>query len=113
MHNGEAVRQFISKRVIPVMRNKLSNSNYIFRYHDLRATFGMNLSESQMRLVEEGKQSLHEATEYIKARMGHASTEMTDRYLNYKSNLDAVIVYQENYEEYISNLLDFSNKKSL
>ncbi|EIK9884155.1 site-specific integrase [Salmonella enterica] len=113
MHNGEAVRQFISKRVIPIMRNKLANDNYIFRYHDLRATFGMNLSESQMRLVEEGKLSLHEAREYVKASMGHASAEMTDRYLNYKSNLDAVIALQENFEEYINNILDFSNKESL
>ena len=73
----------------------------------------MNLSESQMRLVEEGKLSLHEAREYVKARMGHANTEMTDRYLNYESNLDAVIALQENFEEYINNILDFSNKESL
>ncbi|HCD1335666.1 TPA: site-specific integrase, partial [Klebsiella variicola subsp. variicola] len=81
MHNGEAVRQFISKRVIPIMRDKLSNEKYTFRFHDLRATFGMNLSESQISLVEEGKQSLHDAREYVKARMGHSSIEITDRYL--------------------------------
>lgn len=113
MHNGEAVRQFISKRVTPTMKVKLSNDRYIFRFHDLRATFGMNLSESQMRLVEEGKLSLHEAREYVKARMGHATTEMTDRYLNYRSNFDTLIAHQENYEDYINTLLGHVNQECL
>ncbi|MGS4823221.1 tyrosine-type recombinase/integrase [Raoultella terrigena] len=113
MHNGEAVRQFISKMVIPIMRDKLSNDKYTFRYHDLRATFGMNLLESQMRLVEEKKQSLHEAREYVKARMGHATTEMTDRYLNYKNTSDMLMTHQEDYEEYINILLANINKEQL
>jgi len=113
MHNGEAVRQFISKKVLPSMRNKLANDNYIFRYHDLRATFGMNLSESQMKLVELGKQSLHEAREYVRARMGHATTEITDRYLNYKSNFDTLIKHQDNYEDYINSLLSHTNEEYL
>ena len=113
MHNGEAVRQFISRTVIPTMRVKLSDNKYIFRFHDLRATFGMNLSESQMRLVEEGKQSLYEAREYVKARMGHTTTEMTDRYLNYKSNFDTLMTHQENYEDYINILLGHFNTECL
>ncbi|HHB8353490.1 TPA: tyrosine-type recombinase/integrase [Klebsiella pneumoniae] len=113
MHNGEAVRQFISKRVIPIMRDKLSNEKYTFRFHDLRATFGMNLSESQISLVEEGKQSLHDAREYVKARMGHSSIEITDRYLNYKVNLNTLMSHQENYEEYINFLLSNVDKEYL
>lgn len=113
MHNGEAVRQFISKRVIPIMRDKLSNEKYTFRFHDLRATFGMNLSESQISLVEEGKQSLHDAREYVKARMGHSSIEITDRYLNYKVNLNTLMSHQENYEEYINFLLSHVDKEYL
>ncbi|VTO24550.1 Site-specific recombinase XerD [Klebsiella variicola] len=112
MHNGEAVRQFISKRVIPIMRSKLSNDKYTFRFHDLRATFGMNLSESQMRLVEEGKQSLYNAREYVKARMGHTTLEMTDRYLNSKINYNTYMSHQENYEEYINILLSRVEKES-
>lgn len=113
MHNGEAVRQFISKRIIPTLRIKLSDDRYTFRFHDLRATFGMNLTESQMRLIEEGKQNLHEAREYVKARMGHTTTEMTDRYLNYKSNFDTLMEHQESYEDYINILLGHVNKECL
>ncbi|VUT17244.1 hypothetical protein SB6421_05725 [Klebsiella huaxiensis] len=66
-----------------------------------------------MRLVEEGKQSLYEAREYVKARMGHTTTEMTDRYLNYKSNFDTLMTHQENYEDYINILLGHFNTECL
>ncbi|MFV8157736.1 hypothetical protein ACNQ0Y_25465, partial [Enterobacter cloacae complex sp.6730552] len=81
LHNGEAVRQFIKNRIIPLMREKLKNPFYTFKYHDLRATFGMNLTSSLLENVNKGKISLHDAREYVKNRMGHSSSTTTDLYL--------------------------------
>lgn len=48
------------------MREKLKNPFYTFKYHDLRATFGMNLTSSLLENVNKGKISLHDAREYVK-----------------------------------------------
>jgi hypothetical protein len=45
--------------------------------------------------------------------MGHATTEMTDRYLNYKNTSDMLMTHQEDYEEYINILLANINKEQL
>lgn len=112
LHNGEAVRQFIKNRVIPMMRKRLARSNYTYKYHDLRATFGMNLTSSLLASVKEGKITLHDAREYVKSRMGHLSSNTTDLYLNYRSNLSSYTTYQEQYELHLQTLIDkiWSNK---
>lgn len=105
LHNGEAVRQFIKNRVIPLMREKLKKPSYTYKYHDLRATFGMNLTSSLLVNVNKGKISLHDAREYVKNRMGHSSSTTTDLYLNYRSNLSNYKSYQEGYELHLQKLI--------
>ncbi|WP_431074803.1 tyrosine-type recombinase/integrase [Enterobacter ludwigii] len=112
LHNGEAVRQFIKYRVIPLMREKLKNPYYTFKYHDLRATFGMNLTSSLLENVNKGKISLHDAREYVKNRMGHSSSTTTDLYLNYRSNLSNYKSYQEEYELHLQKLISKLGDKS-
>lgn len=106
LHNGEAIRQFIKNRVIPLMRKRLANSSYTYKYHDLRATFGMNLTSSLLANVNEGKIPLHDAREYVKCRMGHLSSNTTDLYLNCRSNLSSYSTYQEQFELHLQTLID-------
>jgi integrase len=51
---GVDIRQFVAE-----IRNKiqLKHPGFYFRFHDLRATFGMNMLETLMQLVEKGKKT--------------------------------------------------------
>ncbi len=105
-HNGEGVRQFIQNRLIPQVKNLLKDLSFKFKFHDLRATYGMNLTISQINMVEKLEKTLHEAREYVRCRMGHESHETTDLYLSYSHNLAHINNVQESYEEHIIHLTE-------
>ncbi|MET0065538.1 MAG: hypothetical protein ABW076_04255 [Candidatus Thiodiazotropha sp.] len=109
INSGQSVRQFIGRRVIPLMRKKLSELEFRYKFHDLRATYGMNLTDHELKLVRKDIVSLHQAREFVKARMGHTNHDTTDLYLNYRQNLDLVRQAQSNFEK---NLLDLVNNIS-
>lgn len=102
---GQTSRQFIAERVIPYIRLKSGNSSFSYSLHDLRATFGMNETDHQMKLVNAGKITLHQAREHVKLKMAHESASITDRYLNYRANQAMVSHAQENYETHIARLM--------
>lgn len=101
---GQGVRQFITERVIPFIRKKYNVPAFHYQFHDTRATAGMNLTEHQLRLVEQGKATLHEAHEYVRVWMGHDSTATTDRYLQFKQNLVIARWAEHRYEGHLKNL---------
>lgn len=68
-----------------------------FKFHDLRASFGMNLLESQLQHLPE-EHSAMTAVEYVQARMGHRNISTTLQYLNYKSRLQWRSKIQHEYE---------------
>jgi hypothetical protein len=43
---GQAVRQFIRDELLPMMRARLGNPRYEFSFHDLRATYGLNMVDT-------------------------------------------------------------------
>jgi hypothetical protein len=102
---GQGVRQFISERIIPAIRTK-HDAHFHYRFHDLRASFGMNLTDSQIALVESKKITLHEAREYVKTRMGHTSSATTDIYLNYRKKLNHARFAIADFERHLQTLLD-------
>jgi integrase len=57
---GQGVRQYIRDYLIPMIRDGHSAS-FHYRFHDLRATFGMNLLDKLLKLVQEGRMTLSEA----------------------------------------------------
>jgi integrase len=68
-----------------------------FGFHDLRATFGMNLLETLLGYIDEknekerskgGKDFIGSmwALEQVQERMGHADMKTTMQYLNYRRN---------------------------
>lgn len=103
--NGQAVRQFIKDRVIPHIQSK-NHHNFQYRFHDLRASYGMNLTDDQLERVKSGDITLHQAREFVKVRMGHASSSTTDRYLQYRQNLEIASEINVAYHEHLRKIMD-------
>ncbi|SDT96183.1 tyrosine-type recombinase/integrase [Geopseudomonas guangdongensis] len=84
IQDGASLRQHIREILLPRIYSE-NPSFQDFTFHDLRASFGMNLLESQLKHM--GDQRITAALEYVQQRMGHSSKETTMQYLNYKSRL--------------------------
>jgi integrase len=104
LKSGQAVRQFITERVIPFVRKKYNTPIFHYQFHDTRATAGMNLTDHQLQLVEQGKATLHEVREYVRVWMGHDSSVTTDRYLQHKQNLRIARWAEHRYEGHLKSL---------
>lgn len=76
-----------------------------FSFHDLRATFGMNLLDKLMPLVDSKELKLSHALIHIKERMGHSSLSTTEKYLNFRERHKIKEQAQDNYETYLMELL--------
>lgn len=105
-HNkvGQGVRQFIIEKVIPLIREKHNVPNFHYRFHDLRATAGMNWTDYGLSLVEQKKLNLREVREFVKTRMGHESAAVTDRYLQYRQHQQLTKEVTIGYEDWIKML---------
>lgn len=101
---GQPVRQFIRDYVLPLIRQQYPDFHY--QFHDTRATYGMNLTDQKLVEVARGETSLHEAREYVKTRMGHESSAITDRYLKYRGRLKLVRKANSKYDEHLRKLVD-------
>ncbi|BBU32494.1 hypothetical protein BTHE68_62280 (plasmid) [Burkholderia sp. THE68] len=102
--NGQGVRQFISERVVPYIREKYNAPRFWYQFHDIRATAGMNWTDGQLALVRRGESSLHEAREFVRVRMCHESSVVTDRYLKYRHNLKLVRSVVQEHEAHLKSL---------
>lgn len=100
---GQAIRQFIKDSLLPVIHSKY-DKNFKFRFHDLRASYGMNLTDVQLKLVEKGDITLHQARQFVKARMGHNNVATTDKYLEYRGKIKYIRKVQKDYEQHLLDL---------
>lgn len=94
--SGEAVRKYLND-ILTLMEE---NNEPIrkFSFHDLRATFGLNL----LRYLEsDSTLNLPEILEEIKERMGHGSRVITESYINYHARNKAYERVSEQYMESI------------
>jgi len=108
---GQGVRQFITERIIPYVRAKHGVPQFHYQYHDMRATFGMNLTDHWLQLVDKKEATLHQVREFVKTRMGHASAATTDLYLQYRQNLKFVRQVGEDYEGHLRELTEHAIRK--
>lgn len=104
---GQTFRMFIRDRVIPWVRDH-KDRNFHYRPHDLRATFGMNLSDVQLAAVERKEISLSQARDIVKTRMGHESSATTDLYLSFRQNEKMIYAAIDGHEQYFRNLIEKS-----
>lgn len=103
--NGQPIRQFIKDHAIPFVREKY-DKNFYYRPHDLRASFGMNMTEMLMKQVEVGNISLHKARLIVKDLMWHASAATTDQYLDHKKKIDVFYKAINGYGEHLQRWTD-------
>ncbi|WND06650.1 tyrosine-type recombinase/integrase [Acinetobacter soli] len=96
LYEGEAVRSYLKVVLLPEIR-LIDPQFKNFKFHDLRASFGMNLLESQLQHLPDGHSAMT-AVEYVQARMGHRNISTTLQYLNYKSRLQWRSKIQHEYE---------------
>ncbi|MFW2121610.1 tyrosine-type recombinase/integrase [Acinetobacter ursingii] len=96
IYEGEAVRSYLKVVLLPEIR-LIDPKFQSFKFHDLRASFGMNLLESQLHHLPEGHSAMT-TVEYVQARMGHTNISTTLQYLNYKSRLQWRSKIQHEYE---------------
>ncbi|MHC5554765.1 tyrosine-type recombinase/integrase [Vibrio parahaemolyticus] len=110
---GNAVTQFIRQQLKPELYRH--GYEFKFRFHDLRATFGMNLLESfviQMSKAEPHlvvKADMTKALMLVRSRMGHTSIRTTEAYLNYREKYRVALDLQSEYEAYLESMLNEVN----
>jgi hypothetical protein len=98
--NGQTIRQFIKDQAIPYVRERFDKS-FFYRPHDLRASYGMNVTEELMRQVQGSQLTLHKARLIVKDLMWHKSSATTDQYLDYKGKIDAFYKAIDGYGEHL------------
>lgn len=106
---GQPVRQFIKEQVIPYVREH-HDKHFHYRIHDLRASFGMNITELLMEQVQVGKVTLNRARMTVKDLLWHESFATTDLYLNYSSQMDAIYEAVNGYGEQLQRWIDQAMK---
>ncbi|MEL0642378.1 site-specific integrase [Pseudoalteromonas aliena] len=98
---GDAIRQFIKTSLSKQLANKFS-----FRFHDLRATFGLNLVEEFLSRLDCGEISRLDLLMLVKERMAHSRLETTEGYLNYRVHNKLIVKTQSEYELFLKGLID-------
>ena len=106
---GQPVRQFLREHVIPYVRAH-HDKHFHYRIHDLRASFGMNITELLMELVQSGSITLNRARMTVKDLLWHESFATTDLYLNYRSQMDAIYEAVNGYGEQLQRWIDQAMK---
>ncbi|WP_322979262.1 tyrosine-type recombinase/integrase [Pseudomonas sp. C11] len=101
---GGAVRKFINDQLIPHLASK--GLGIRFTFHDLRASFGMNLVRDGIRDIENGLQSMDGLLHYVMTRMGHKSIKVTMRYLNHDYARAASYRAQSGWEKEVAKLTE-------
>jgi len=101
---GNSVRQFITEQ----LKAELSKSGepFIFRFHDLRASFGINLLEAKLNTLDDGRDKLFDVLMYVRERMGHVRISTTQNYLDFKNNIKIAATVQSEFELYLQSLID-------
>ncbi|WP_406833876.1 hypothetical protein [Pseudomonas asiatica] len=107
VQDGGAIRQHIYEILIPRIREEKPDFQS-FTFHDLRATFGMNLLESQLKHL--GDKSITSALDYVQQRMGHRDKATTMQYLNYKSRLEWKLQIENEFEQSLFKHVNLSNQ---
>ena len=105
--SGGSVRQFIFKYLNPTLKDM--GFSFHFSFHDLRATYGMNLLDKSKPYIESGDTDIFQILHHIKERMGHSSLTTTEKYLNFRDRNKIQEKVQNDYEDYIYEMLNVAS----
>lgn len=102
---GSAIRKFIKDTLLP--RLKTLDHDFTFSFHDLRASFGMNLVEERRELLAQGKIGYLELIDYVAKRLHHSNRKTTMSYLDYRRVNELVNKADNDYQKHIMSLLEY------
>ena len=102
---GNAVTQFIRQQLQPEIDR--GEEPFKCRFHDLRATFGMNIVRACLReknltqVPNENLPDYFDLIRYVATRMGHSNIRTTETYLKYGWDFSIALSIQEQYEAFL------------
>ncbi len=102
--DGVNVRSFISQHLKPKIKELGGNFN--FSFHDLRATYGMNLVEEKSKLIKDGDHTTTDILMFVRERMGHNQLKTTQHYLDYKKKFKLAMSIQSDFEKYLQKMIE-------
>lgn len=101
---GTALNQFLNETLLPLIREKLNQPKFRFKFHDLRATCGMNALEEQMIKVSKGETTLTEALRFVQRLLDHAHLSTTERYLSYRHEYEEIRKLHKKHEGHLKEI---------
>lgn len=106
---GQSLRNYISRSIMPLVRQKLKRPRYSFRFHDLRASFGMNFVDFNAASIEAGGESRNFLMKQLAGIMWHSNVDTTNKYLDYRKILRMAEAANEGWSEFLHNLVKDSS----
>lgn len=103
---GQALREFITKQVIPEVRKTLPNFHY--KFHDTRATFGMNWVDHVMGAENTHSKKYHWAMDQLRKLMWHNSTTTTEKYLEYRQHRQHLDSALQGWSSHLLEIIEFA-----
>ncbi|MFJ4259621.1 site-specific integrase [Pseudomonas monteilii] len=100
---GSAIRQFNQRIREEFMK---FHQTFKFQFHDLRATFGMNLIEDHMKNSKEGKVLQNELLDLVRGRLNHSSIEVSLRYLRFRADHPLIAYAQSEHESHLEGVIN-------
>ncbi|MCY4755485.1 site-specific integrase [Pelomonas aquatica] len=108
---AQGLRNYILERVIPLVRKKLSNPDFSYRFHDLRATFGMNFVDFFEKEVEGNPEKRKWVMHQLRELMWHKNVQTTMKYIDYRRNLHMLKSAEEGWGTHLIKLLSAREEK--
>jgi hypothetical protein len=102
---AQGLRKFILERVIPLVRVKLADPDFSYRFHDLRATFGMNFVDFFEKEMEGNPEKRKWVMHQLRELMWHNNLQTTMAYIDYRRNLRMLKSAEEGWGSYLIKLL--------
>lgn len=106
---GQGLREFIRKRVLPEVRKTLPEFRY--KFHDTRATFGMNWVDDVMGTGNACKETYHFAMEELRKLMWHKRTDTTEKYLDYRRHRQHLDSAERGWGSYLLEMIDSGRQR--
>lgn len=101
---GDAMRQAVRRELQPLLN--ASDTPFNFRFHDLRASFGMNLvNDIWQRIDSKNELSFMQALTAVQERMGHSKVSTTLQYFNYKGQMHDIFHTCTSFESYLQEMI--------
>ena len=99
---GSALRQF-KKKILEKLKEM--GASFTYQFHDLRATFGMNLLEDFIRQLNGGKMNQIQLLDKLRLRLNHKDIHTTMGYLRYREDHPLIAQAQSDFETHLEGLV--------